>query len=67
MIEKMTTFVYGVVVTMMIAVAFLAAADILVPGNAALVGAMVFASVAAIAADLMYFKPRRMDRELAAA
>ena len=63
----MTTLIYGLVVIMMIAVAFLAAADVLVPGNVALAGAMVGASVAAVIADIMYFRPRKADRELAAA
>ena len=66
MINKMTTLIYGLVVVMMIAVAFLVAADIFVPGNVALVGAMVAASVAAIIADIVYFRPRKAVCELAA-
>ena len=51
--NKVTSVIYGSVMTLMVAVAYLVAADILLPENIVLVAALVMASLAAIIADIL--------------
>ena len=57
--NKVTSVIYGSVMALMIAVAYLVAADILLPENIMLVAALVMASMAAIIADMKYLKRRK--------
>ena len=53
---------------MMIAISYLVAADVLMPGNVIWAAVLVAASVAAIVADILYLTPgKKTDREFAAA
>ena len=66
--NKVTSVIYGSVMALMIAVAYLVAADILLPENIMLVAALVMASMAAIIADMKYLKSRKKSScELATA
>ena len=65
--NKMISVIYGAVLVMMIAIAYLVAADVLLPGNVILAAVLVAASVAAIVADILYLNPRKKtNREFAA-
>ena len=56
---KVTSVIYGSMMALMIAVAYLVAADILMPENIMLVAALVMASLATIIADMIYLKCRK--------
>ena len=57
--NKVTSLIYGSVMVLMIAVAYLVAAGILLPKNIMLVAALVMASMVAITADMKYLKRRK--------
>ena len=57
--NKVTSVIYGSLLALMIAIAYLVAANILLPENIVLVAALVMASLAAIIADMIYLKHRK--------
>ena len=66
--NKMVSVIYGFVMVMMIAAAYLVASDVLMPGNIILVAALAAASASAIIADIVYPRyTKRSHREIAAA
>ena len=59
MSKKIVTMIYGFVLIMMIATAYLVATDVIIPNNAVLVAALVISTVAVIIADIRFLHPRK--------
>ena len=59
MSKKIVTMIYGFVLIMMIATAYLVATDVIIPNNVVLVAALVISTVAAIIADIRFLHPRK--------
>ena len=55
--KKIVTMIYSFVLVMMIATAYLVAADVIIPNNVVLVAALVISTVAAFIADIMFLHP----------
>jgi len=66
--NKMVSVLYGFSLVMMLAVAYLVAADVFLPGNVILVAVLIAASVVPIVADAVcLLLSKRSHREIAAA